>query len=118
MKHRRIDIHGHQTSLALEPEYWRWLYEIAAKTGVTIKTIIEAMAAIKHPDRSLASELRVAITAYFHGNPYPIYRCPDQIVPARDGSVYLLPAGRRAQEGLRSRVDQLRSTGKARSASR
>jgi predicted DNA-binding ribbon-helix-helix protein len=60
MKHRRNDIHGHQTSLALEPEYWRWLYEIAAKTGVTIRTIIEAIAAIKNPHRSLASELRVA----------------------------------------------------------
>jgi predicted DNA-binding ribbon-helix-helix protein len=74
MKHRRIDIHGHQTSLALKPEYWDWLYEIAAKTGATIKHIIEAIAATKNPQRSLASELRVAITAYFHGNPYPIYR--------------------------------------------
>jgi predicted DNA-binding ribbon-helix-helix protein len=82
VKHHRIDIFGHQNSLALEPEYWRWLYEIAAKTGVTIKTIIEAIAAIKNPHRSLASEVRVAISAYFHGNPYPIYRCPDQIVPA------------------------------------
>jgi predicted DNA-binding ribbon-helix-helix protein len=71
MKHRRIDIHGHQTSLALEPEYWRWLYEMAGKTGVTIKTIIEVIAAIKNPHRSLASEIRVAISAYFHGHPYP-----------------------------------------------
>jgi predicted DNA-binding ribbon-helix-helix protein len=43
MKHRRIDIHGHQTSLALEPEYWRWLYEIAAKTGTRVKIIIEGL---------------------------------------------------------------------------
>jgi hypothetical protein len=32
MKHRRIDIFGHQTSLALEPEYWDFLKEIMAKT--------------------------------------------------------------------------------------
>jgi predicted DNA-binding ribbon-helix-helix protein len=119
MKRRRIDIFGHQTSLALEPEYWDWMKEIMAKTGASLRDVVEVVAVTRSLDRSLASELRVAITAYFHGNPYPIYRCPDQIVPARDGSVYLLPPGRRrAQEGLRSRVDQLRSTGKPRSASR
>jgi predicted DNA-binding ribbon-helix-helix protein len=63
MKHRRIDIHGHQTSLALEPEYWGWLYEIAAKTGTTIKPIIEVISATKNPHRSLASEVRVAVTS-------------------------------------------------------
>ena len=89
MKHRRIDLHGHQTSLCLEIEYWGWLYEIAAKTGTTIKAIIEAISATKNPQRSLASELRVAIAAYFHGNPYPIYRCPGGMVPMRDGSVLL-----------------------------
>jgi predicted DNA-binding ribbon-helix-helix protein len=104
MKHRRIDIFGHQTSLALEAEFWDLLYKIAAKTGVTIKTIIEGVAATKHPHRSLASEIRVAVAAYFHGNPYPIYRCPGGIVPMRDGSVLLGWPGRRrrAQEGPRA----------------
>jgi predicted DNA-binding ribbon-helix-helix protein len=121
MKHRRIDIFGHQTSLAIEPEYWEWLYEIAAKTGTTIKAIIEAIAATKNPQRSLASELRVAIAAYFHGNPYPIYRCPGGIVPMRDGSVLLgWPGGRRhAQDSPRSMlVDQVHGTRKPRSARR
>ena len=105
MKQRRIDIFGHQTSLALEPEYWDFLKEIMAKTGASLRDVVEVVAVSRSPDRSLASELRVSITAYFHGNPYPIYRCPGEIVPAR--SVYLLPAGRRrAQEGSRSRVDQ------------
>jgi hypothetical protein len=105
--------------LALEPEYWDWMKEIMAKTGASLRDVVEVVAVTRSPNRSLASELRIAIAAYFHGNPYPIYRCPDQIVPARDGSAYLLPAGRRrAQEGSRSRVDQLRSTGKPRSTSR
>jgi hypothetical protein len=118
MKHRRIDIYGHQTSLALEPEYWDWLYEIAAKTGATVKDIIEAIAATKNPQRSLASELRVAITAYFHGNPYPIYRCPGGMVRMRDSSVLLgFPGGRRrAQDGPRRLmlVDEVHGTLRAR----
>jgi predicted DNA-binding ribbon-helix-helix protein len=86
---RRIDIFGHQTSFRLEPEYWRWLYEIAAKTGITIKLIIEGIATTRNHSRSLSSEIRVAVAAYFHGNPYPIYRCPGSIIPMRDGSVLL-----------------------------
>ena len=38
MKNRRIGIFGHQTSLAIELEYWDWLYEIAAKIGVSPAT--------------------------------------------------------------------------------
>ena len=116
MKHRRIDIHGHQTSLALEVEYWDWLYEIAAKTGTTIKRLVESISALKSPSRSLASEIRVPIAAYFHGNPYPIYRCSGGIVPIRDGSVLLgWPGGRRrAQDGPRSMlVDQVHGTRRA-----
>ena len=69
MKHRRIDIFGHQTSLALEPEYWDFLKEIMAKTGASLRDLVEAIAANKNRHRSLASEIRVAVAAYFHGWP-------------------------------------------------
>ena len=122
MKHRRIDIFGHQTSLALEPEYWAWLREITAKTGASLRDVVEAVAATKNSHRSLASEIRCAITAYFHGNPYPIYRCPGGLVPMRDGDVVLLgwPGGRRrAQDGPRSmHVDQKFGTRRARQSRR
>jgi len=121
MKHRRIDIFGHQTSLALEPEYWDWMKEIMAKTGASLRDVVEAIAATKNPHRSLASEIRCAVAAYFHGNPYPIYRCPGGIVTMRDGSVLLgRPGGRRrAQEGPKPMlVDQVYGTRKPRSASR
>jgi predicted DNA-binding ribbon-helix-helix protein len=110
LKPRYIVIHGHPTSLALEPEYWGWLREIAAKTKTTIKAVVEAVAATKNPQRSLASEIRVAVAAYFHGNPYPIYRCPAGMVPMRDGSVLLgWPGGRRrAQEGPRPMLVDLK----------
>ena len=120
MRHRRNDIFGHQTSLALEPEYWNWLKEIAAKTGTTLKNIIEGIAATRNHNRSLSSEIRVAIAAYFHGNPYLIYRCPGGIVPMRNGDVsWGWPGGRRrAQDGPRSLVDQVHGMRKPRSASR
>jgi predicted DNA-binding ribbon-helix-helix protein len=101
MKHRRIDIFGHQTSLQLEPEYWGWIGEITAKTGVSLKGFVEAIAAIKPPSRSLSSALRVAIAGYFHGNPYPIYRCPGRIVPARDGGVLIVSYVRRKKRNAR-----------------
>ena len=98
---RTIYIFGRPTSFRLEPEYWDWLYEIAAETGSTIKRVIEAIAIIRNPSRSLASEIRVAVAAYFHGNPYPIYRCPGGIAPMRDGSVLLgWPGGSRHYKHL------------------
>jgi hypothetical protein len=91
-EHRRIDIFGRQTSLRLEAEYCAGIQEIRAKTGVGLRDIIEAIAAGKSPKRSLASALRVAIAAHFHGNPYPLYRCPGgHIVPGRDGTIYGFP---------------------------
>ncbi len=74
IKAHRIAIHGHQTSLRLEPEYWFWLRQIAAECGMTAKTFIESINIAKHPSRPLSSALRCSIAAYFHGNPYPIYR--------------------------------------------
>jgi predicted DNA-binding ribbon-helix-helix protein len=76
--------------LALEQEYWDWLKEIMAETGASLRDIIEAVAANRTHAQSLASEVRVAVTAFFHGNPYPIYRCAGGIVPMRDGSVSAL----------------------------
>jgi predicted DNA-binding ribbon-helix-helix protein len=121
LKPRLIYIHGRPTSFKLEPEYWIWIKEIATKTGTTIKAIIEAIAATRSNNRSLSSEIRVAVAAYFHGNPYPIYRCPAGIVPMRNGDVSLgWPGGRRrAQEGPRPMMVDLKyGTRKPRSRQR
>jgi predicted DNA-binding ribbon-helix-helix protein len=105
MKHRRIDIFGHQTSLCLEPEYWDWLREIAAKCDATLKDIIVAIAVMRRPDRSLHSEIRLAVAKYFHGGDPTIYHCPGHIVPARDGGVHWFPfrAGKAAKAARRGR---------------
>jgi hypothetical protein len=119
MNPRRVIIHGHPTSFRLEPEYWVWLYEIAAKTGTTINFMIEAIASTRSHNRSLSSEIRCAVAAFFHGNPYPIYRCLGHIVPMRNGDVSLgWPGGRRrAQKGPRPMlVDQRYGTRRPRSS--
>jgi predicted DNA-binding ribbon-helix-helix protein len=111
LKRRLIYIHGRPTSFKLEPEYWIWIKEIATKTGTTIKAIIEGIAATRNPRRSLSSEIRVAVAAYFHGNPYPIYRCPSGLVPMRNGDVFLgwgRGGRRRAQEGPRPMLADLK----------
>jgi hypothetical protein len=99
----------------LEVEYWLWLKEIAAKIGTTIKDLIEGIAATRSYDRSLASAIRVAVAAHFHGNPYPICRCPAGMVPMRDGSLVLgWPGGRRrAQGGPQPHVDLKHGTRRA-----
>jgi predicted DNA-binding ribbon-helix-helix protein len=114
---RGFNIFGHPTSLALEAEYWRWLKEIAAKIGVTLKQLIEAIAAHRNYDCSLASNIRVAVAAFFHGGDLTICRCPAGMVPMRDGSVVLgWPGGRRrAQQGPRPHVDLKHGTRRARS---
>ena len=93
VKNRRIGIHGRQTSLRLEPEFWFWLRQIAAECGMTATQFIEGIALSKNPNRPLSSTFRVNIAAYLHGNPYPIYRCPGRIVPMRDGGVRLIVRG-------------------------
>ena len=62
---RRVCIHGHQTSLRLEPQFWHWLREIAAECGCTAKTLIEGIVVAKSPQQNLSSALRTYIWPTF-----------------------------------------------------
>ena len=73
---RRVCIHGHQTSLRLEPQFWHWLREIAAECGCTAKTLIEGIVVAKSPQQNLSSALRTYICAYFYG-PHPHHALVD-----------------------------------------
>jgi predicted DNA-binding ribbon-helix-helix protein len=66
VKNRRIGIHGRQTSLRLEPEFWFWLRLIAAETGTSATKFIESINIARNPDRTLSASLRVAIAGYFY----------------------------------------------------
>jgi predicted DNA-binding ribbon-helix-helix protein len=58
-------LHGHPTSVRLEPELWKYLRVIAAEIGTSAAKLIETIAIVRSHDRSLSSELRVFIAKYF-----------------------------------------------------
>ena len=68
VKPRKVIIHGHPTSVRLEPAFWYWLRIIAAECGMTAKKFIECIR-IAHPNDPLSSTLRVQITNYFYSQP-------------------------------------------------
>ena len=63
LKKRSILLSGHATSMALEPEFWAVMDEMAANEGVTLAVLI-AKIDEGRGDRPLASACRVAALAY------------------------------------------------------
>ena len=63
MKKRSISIHGHQTSVSLEPEFWTVIDEIAVVRGLSVSALIRTLddeRLAEMPKRNLSSYLRVA----------------------------------------------------------
>jgi predicted DNA-binding ribbon-helix-helix protein len=60
-----IAIHGHPTQIRLEPEFHRFLKEIAAEKKMTLKALVESIADTRNPYYSLASWLRVWVAQHF-----------------------------------------------------
>ena len=56
---RSLQLSGHATSLALEPEFWAVLEAKAAADGVSLPALIVRIDAERGVDRPLASALRV-----------------------------------------------------------
>jgi predicted DNA-binding ribbon-helix-helix protein len=56
---RSFSLAGHRTSVALEPEFWQALSQIARTRGQTLSALVAAADADRAPDRPLASALRV-----------------------------------------------------------
>ncbi|ARW17630.1 hypothetical protein S101446_02534 [Komagataeibacter europaeus] len=59
LRKRSLNLSGHRTSVALEPEFWRALHLIAQKRGLTLAGLVGRIDAARPPDRPLASALRV-----------------------------------------------------------
>jgi predicted DNA-binding ribbon-helix-helix protein len=57
---RSIDLAGHKTSVALEPEFWRALERLAAARGLSVRALIADIDGARPADRPLASACRVA----------------------------------------------------------
>ena len=60
---RSINLSGHATSLALEPEFWTVLAEAAQEQGVSLAGLIGRIDAARG-ERPLASACRVAALAH------------------------------------------------------
>ncbi len=58
LKKRSVNLHGHATSLALEPEFWAVLDAAAAADGVSLSGLIARIDDARG-DRPLASACRV-----------------------------------------------------------
>jgi len=56
---RSFSLSGHRTSVALEPEFWAALSEIAGRRGVVLSALVAAVDAERDPSRPLASALRI-----------------------------------------------------------
>ena len=56
---RSLSLSGHRTSVALEPEFWSALEQIAVAQGVGLAALVAAIDRSRDPVRPLASALRV-----------------------------------------------------------
>ncbi|AFW01264.1 aryl-sulfate sulfotransferase [Gluconobacter oxydans] len=57
---RSLSLSGHRTSVALEPEFWAVLDQMAAHQNLSFSALVASIDAKRTPDRPLASALRVA----------------------------------------------------------
>ena len=61
MLKRSLTIAGHRTSIALEPEFWVGLEELAIRRQLKLTALIEAIDRDRGDGSNLTSALRVAV---------------------------------------------------------
>jgi predicted DNA-binding ribbon-helix-helix protein len=66
LRKRSISLAGHQTSLALEPEFWAILDRVARDRATPLAALLRDIDETRG-DRPLASACRVAALAWAHG---------------------------------------------------
>jgi len=59
LEKRSFSLSGHRTSVALEPEFWSALQNMAAARGVSLLVLIGEVDGGRTPEQPLASALRV-----------------------------------------------------------
>ncbi|MHC5652715.1 ribbon-helix-helix domain-containing protein [Stappia sp.] len=67
---RSLTLHGHRTSLALEPEFWGALDDMAEAQELSLPALVASIDDARHidptgADASLSSALRVAALRHF-----------------------------------------------------
>jgi predicted DNA-binding ribbon-helix-helix protein len=63
LRKRSVSLHGHSTSLALEPEFWALIEALAASRAISLAGLI-AKIDEGRGERPLASACRLAALAY------------------------------------------------------
>ncbi|GGB36865.1 hypothetical protein GCM10011316_06250 [Roseibium aquae] len=56
---RSFTLHGHRTSLALEPEFWAVIDGLALEAGMPLTRLIARIDRDRDPDNPLSSSVRV-----------------------------------------------------------
>lgn len=56
---RSFSVSGHRTSVALEPEFWSALSDIATRRGALLSALVAQVDAERCPGQPLASALRI-----------------------------------------------------------
>lgn len=56
---RSVSLHGHRTSIALEPEFWSVIDQVAGERSRAVSALIAEIDDERDPEDSLSSALRV-----------------------------------------------------------
>lgn len=64
MEKRSLSIAGHRTSIALEPQFWAALAEMAAENGQTMAALIKSIDE-KRETANLSSAARLAVLQWY-----------------------------------------------------
>jgi predicted DNA-binding ribbon-helix-helix protein len=64
MQKRSFSIAGHRTSIALEPEFWRGLEEIALARGLSMAALVRGIDETRSIP-NLSSALRLTVLAWY-----------------------------------------------------
>lgn len=59
LEKRSFSLSGHRTSVALEPEFWAVLEQLAARQTQPVSALVTRLDSTRHATCSLASALRV-----------------------------------------------------------
>ena len=60
-----LTVHGHRTSVSLEPEFWQAFNEIARARGLALNALAAEVDEGRGMDRGLASAIRVYVLNYY-----------------------------------------------------
>lgn len=64
-----LTLHGHRTSVSLEPEFWQAFRTIAEERGMPLNALAAEVDAARGVDRGLASAIRVYVLEYVRTAP-------------------------------------------------